>query len=341
MPSKLETRVGFFVLIALAVFAYMGFQIGAFRFDRIRYNTYTMAFTDISGLSRKAEVKIAGVKVGWVEEITLLADGILQAEATVMILKDYVLHSDAYAIVRQDGLLGPKYLEIIPGDPLLPRLEPGAPLGKPSVEPVNIDELLQNFKKISEHVESVTESLKESIGGDEGKEQLRSIMNNLDTTAEKMASFSDVLERSFVRNEENIDALLEVGNTFNRLSDKLESQTLPAFQESIEKISDVFDRDFNRVANKLESTAGTLEEASLQARDGFKNISSVAEKIDEGQGLLGKLVNEDEPYRDLKVTIQSLKNYFAKVDMMQFVFDSHVEAMQRLAENYRFEESLF
>ena len=69
----------------------MGFQIGAFRFDRGQYNTYSMYFKDISGLSKKAEVKIAGVKVGWVERTNLLPDE-MYAEAEVMIKKNYKLY---------------------------------------------------------------------------------------------------------------------------------------------------------------------------------------------------------------------------------------------------------
>src|SRR5262245_42804009 len=113
----------------------MGFQIGAFRFDRAYYNRYVLYFKDISGLSRKADVKIAGVKVGWVEDIQLLTDGLMQAQADVMILRDYALYADAYAIVRQDGLLGPKYIEIVPGDPYLQKLESGSAFAKSSVAP--------------------------------------------------------------------------------------------------------------------------------------------------------------------------------------------------------------
>jgi len=69
----------------------MGFKIGAFRFDRAQYNKYVMYFEDISGLSRKADVKIAGVKVGWVEKINLIPDHDIKAEAEVMIFKDYTL----------------------------------------------------------------------------------------------------------------------------------------------------------------------------------------------------------------------------------------------------------
>ena len=125
LQAKIETRVGIFVLIALVIFGYMGFKIGAFRFDRSKYSKYMLYFRDISGLSRKAAVKIAGVKVGWVENIKLVEGPQAQVEAEIMVSSEYPLYQNAYALVRQDGLLGPKYVDLLPGDQLLRELHEG------------------------------------------------------------------------------------------------------------------------------------------------------------------------------------------------------------------------
>ncbi len=339
MQGKVETRVGIFVLTALCIIAYMGFQIGAFRFDRGYYAQYVLFFKDIAGLSRKAEVKIAGVKVGWVDEVKLLSDGAHCAQATVMILRDYHLYSDASAIVRQDGLLGPHYVEINPGDPLLSTLASGDALSRPSIAPVSVDELLHQFKKIAVNVEEVTQTFKEAVGGPDGEVRVKAIIDNLQQTAEKMSVFSEVLERTFVRNEENIDTFLALGTQVQHLAERLDRDVFPSFQDGVEKISVAFDRDLDRIATRLESTAEALEQASIQARDGLRNVSSVAGKIDEGKGLIGKLINEDDAYQDLKVAVQGFKNYVTKLDRLQFIFDTHIEGFYRRAENYEFEDS--
>jgi phospholipid/cholesterol/gamma-HCH transport system substrate-binding protein len=317
----------------------MGFQIGAFRFDRAHYAMYFVYFKDISGLSRKAEVKIAGVKIGWVESVTLVPDHEMMVQAEVMINKDYQLYADAYAIVRQDGLLGPKYLEIVPGNPMTRRLEPGEALSKPSKAPVQVDEVLQKVKAITSNMEEITDSFKEAVGGVHGKEQLHDMVENMSRAAERLASFSESIDRAIGRNEENIDNFFAIGADLRRLADKIESQVVPSVQSGVDKVSHVLDRDFDRIATTLETTAESFEDAALQARESLRNFNSVVEKIDEGKGLLGKLINEDDTYRDLKVAAEGLKNYFAKIDRLQIVFDSHFETMQRPAENYRYEDS--
>ena len=339
MQGKIETRVGFFVLIALAVFGYMGFKIGAFRFDRAQYTKYVLYFRDISGLSRKAAIKIAGVKVGWVEDIQLVSGVDAKAEAVVMVSAAYPLYQNAYALVRQDGLLGPKYVDLLPGDPLLRQLNEGESLQKSGAEPVDLDDLFREFKEIATNVREVSATFKDAFAGPEGVDQIKTFVYNLENAAEKFSSVTNIIERSFARNEDNIDAFLEIGSNVRVLSDKLENSVFPAFQDSIEKISTVFDRDFGRIARRVEVTTEALEDAASQARDGLRGISSVAEKIDEGKGLLGKLVNEDETYRDLKVAVSGFKNYVSKLDRMQILFDTHFETMHRPAENYRYEDS--
>ena len=339
MHLKTETQVGIFVIAAIGVLIYMGFHIGAFRFDIGKYANYKIYFKDVSGLSRKAEVRVAGVKVGWLEKLETVTDGELRVRANVMILKDFNLYSDSYAIIRQDGLLGTKFIEIVPGDPLLTKLSHGDTLSKPSVSPVSVDEILQQVKDIAAHVEDITKSFRAAIGGQEGESQLRSIFNNINEASERFASMAETLDRNLSNNEGKIEDILSIGESINRVANRLDESVFPAFKDGIEKISNVFDKDFSKVAARIGDATEQLNDALSEARDGLKHVSSISEKIDDGKGLLGKLINEDETYRDLKVAASGIKNYFARIDRMQVLFDSHFETMYRPAENYRYEDS--
>ncbi len=339
MHSNIETRVGIFVLGALGIFIYMGFSIGVFRFDRGNYYPYTIGFNDISGLVRKAEVKIAGVKVGWVEEILLNPEAYQKAQARVMIHKNYRLYENAYGMVKQDGLLGPKYIELVPGDPGLSKLEPGVMLREPSQEPVSVDGLLREFKTIAHNVKEVSAAFNSSLGGDVGSERIRGLVEYLTVAASHIASVSQVLERSFVNNEEHVAALLQLGTTINRVVEKLESDILPNFNASVNSIANAIDRDFGRIATNVEVVTNTIDEAAGEARDGLHTLGSVATKIDEGTGLVGKLINEDEIYRDIKIAADGIRKYISKLDRLQIVIDAHSESMITPAENYFWEDN--
>lgn len=355
MRINTETSVGIFVLAALGIFFYMTFQIGVFRIDTSNYKSHPVFFTDVSGLIPKSDVKIAGVKVGWVQSISLIeGEHEYQARATIMVNKRYQLRENATAMVRQDGLLGTKYLELTPGDPLCAVLKKGQALGTPGQSPASIDSLIQKFTKVADNVQDITQSIKDSVAGTDGKMQLKETFENFNIAAQRIASFSEVIDRIASRNEDDVNAIVvdirdfarELRTGFpplqediRRLANKLEGDILPSFKENIEKIAKVFDRDFGSVAGKLETTADAIEQAALQTRDGFRSIGAVADKINEGKGLIGKLINEDQTYHDLKVAVQGLKNYFSKIESLGVVFDSHFETMYRPAENFKYKDS--
>ncbi|RTL04297.1 MCE family protein [Candidatus Dependentiae bacterium] len=341
MPGNIETRVGIFVLLALGVFAYMGLQIGAFRFDKSSYNTYVLYFKDISGLSRKADVKIAGVKVGWVEEIALVPNEqtTTVARATVMVKKEYILYQNATGAVRQDGLLGPKFVELLPGSAMYEKIPSNAVLTAPAIEQASIDEIMRQFKHIASNVEQVTDSLKNALGGVQGEDAIKQFVHNAGATFQHFSSAAQTIATALSRNESQLDELLAIGTNFKHLTEVLEQDIFPGFQQSIEKISQVFDRDFDRIATHLSSTATSLEGAADQAKDGISKVSSVMQKIDDGKGLLGKLINEDDLYLDLKTAVGGFKSYMNRMERMELVFDSHFESMHRSAENYEYEDS--
>jgi len=290
----------------------MSYQVGSFRFDRIKYNSYSVYFDDISGVNKKSDVKISGVKVGWVDAVELVSDG-QQVRATLLINKKYVLHDDAYAIVRQEGFLGGKYLELVPGSPTMPTLPAGGMITRPSQSPVVIDQLLHQFQAIATNVESITKSFSHVLGGDNGALRLNDLIENMQAAAQHIASFSASLENIMKNNETTINGIFtdlqgtlrDIQAELPRLSNNL--------QFNADRISSILDRDFNRVATQLEG--------------GMAPIKDIAEKISSGKGILGQLISDDGAYQDLRVAINGVKQYFDKVDKIGIIFDVYTESM--------------
>ena len=62
-----------------------------------------------------------------------------------------------------------------------------------------------------------------------------------------------------------VKSVPELSDNFSRLSKRMEGEFLPSLQQSLERISIVFDRDVNRIAQKVEKTTEALEGAALHA----------------------------------------------------------------------------
>ena len=76
-------------------------------------NTYRADFTDAAGLNIGDDVRIAGVRVGTVDNISIVRHD--TAEVTFSISKDHPLPSSAQIKLRYRNLIGQRYLDVSQG----------------------------------------------------------------------------------------------------------------------------------------------------------------------------------------------------------------------------------
>jgi phospholipid/cholesterol/gamma-HCH transport system substrate-binding protein len=291
-----ETAVGLFVLFALAIFFYMSIQLGVLRFNKASYNSYTLYFSDIAGLNKKADVKIAGIKVGWIETLELLHEQQL-VRVTLAINKECLIHDDASATIRQEGLLGTKFLELIPGNYNTPLIPHGGTISRKGKESASFDHVVGQLKDVVQHVEHITTAFKETM-----------THGNTNQLHELLASFAEAV-RHVSSFSERLDGLLEHNTTAIETTLSLLKELAIDLKKQIPSLNN----DFTQVVNKIDATTNS--------------IAHIMNKFDEGKGFIGQLIHDDTTYHNLRVTAQGLKNYFTKFDRLSIVFDSHLELM--------------
>ena len=72
------------------------------------------AFDRVDGVVRGTDVKLGGIKIGSVQEMKLNPES-YRAEITLDIQQDVKLPADSTAEISSDGLLGGKFVNIVPG----------------------------------------------------------------------------------------------------------------------------------------------------------------------------------------------------------------------------------
>ena len=110
--KKTELLAGFFLIIGLLSFFYFSVFLGGIELSIKDSYQITAKFDSVSGLKEGASVEIAGVRVGKVTSIIL--EG-AQALVSLQINKEVPLEGDTIAAVRTKGLIGEKYIKLIPG----------------------------------------------------------------------------------------------------------------------------------------------------------------------------------------------------------------------------------
>ena len=107
-----ETLMGALVLavaVAFVVFAYSRTTVAT-----VSGYEVLAKFNRLDGLNRGADVRISGIKVGSVIDLTLDAKS-FRAIARLSIAPEYQLPTDSTVSIVSDGLLGGRYASIEPG----------------------------------------------------------------------------------------------------------------------------------------------------------------------------------------------------------------------------------
>jgi phospholipid/cholesterol/gamma-HCH transport system substrate-binding protein len=107
-----ETFVGLFLIAGLLCLAYLSIKLGDLNVFGKKEYVIKARFSNIAGLKEGSDVEIAGVKIGRVSKIYL--DN-YQAIVELLIKPDVKIQDDSIATIRTQGIIGDKYVKIMPG----------------------------------------------------------------------------------------------------------------------------------------------------------------------------------------------------------------------------------
>lgn len=110
--NPIETVLGAVVLVIAAMF--LAFAYSASDLRAVSGYDVTATFLKVGGLERGSDVRISGINVGTVT-YQRLDPKTFEAKVTMSISSDVTLPADTTAAIVSDGLLGGKYINLVPG----------------------------------------------------------------------------------------------------------------------------------------------------------------------------------------------------------------------------------
>lgn len=265
MQFKKENIVGTFILTSISIFLYMGYKIGVFKFDKNNYISYNINFSNASGLTKKADVRIAGVKVGWVESLNLTESNSVTTKITV--LSQYKLAIDTQAYIKQDGIFSIKFIELIPGkNSIVLKKEQFLNQDLSPTQP-NLEDLISSVNKVLKETLKVTSSVKNII---EDKDIIYKIKDSL----ESASLTTKVFNKFIAENQDKVESIIQNLYKLSKCAPSVIKNTdkiINRFSESSENILNCFEKTEKKepiINNIYELISGTKSFV-----DKFNNIS--------------------------------------------------------------------
>lgn len=287
MKKELKVGVLAIVAIGLLIFGY-NFLKGnnVFSSSRVFYAVYD----NVEGLSPSAPVSINGYQVGTVTDIQFIKTG--QLLVTMNINNDFNFSEASVAQIYGGGLIGGKSMQIEldntsteaakSGDTLQSSVEEGL------IELVN-EKLTPLKDKISNAVVEV-DTLLSSINyvfDVNTRNNLRNSIKNLNETLTSLNHSAVKIEGVLNSNTDNINSTIE---NFRYTSDNLSKMS-----DTLSKI------EFNRLVQNANETMLNLKEISNGLKD--------------GNGSLGKFINDDKIYINLENATRELEELLGDIKL--------------------------
>ena len=266
-----ELKVGLFVLVCVAVIAF-GW---VWSYDGLRRSEggyhVQMVVPSADGLYPGSLVKIAGVEVGAIDSVTVEGN---EARLLMTIKSDYPVPTDTKASLKSSGMLGDRYVGLDLGT--AETLVPDGGTLELAGEPYDIDAIAGQIEDVTVDVKAITAALRETLEDETNQENLEAALANV-------AALSAELRLMAEQNRKEVAAIVD---NMNRLTTHLD-------EFSVEAAKDL-DAQFDALAKATEKLDGTLE-----------NLESITGKIDDGQGTIGALVNDDATLASINETVDN------------------------------------
>jgi phospholipid/cholesterol/gamma-HCH transport system substrate-binding protein len=279
-----ELRVGIAVIFALIVLVGGIIWIKGCQVAKREY-VVRVAFDEVGGLTEGDPVTVLGVTRGSVKRIEL---GRAQVYVDLSVDKSIIITDDTEFIIRNIGLMGEKYVAIKlgksnrfmrKGEVLSGRFESGVPevVGEIGVA-------LKDFEKTVIKVHDVLDQIER-----EGK---------ISSTLDNLNQFSSSVKGTVEDNREDLRVAVE---DLRYTSAKLKEFAIsrgPEIDTTVTRITELT-RDLDALVNKLASLSVSVE--------------MLVQKVENGEGTLGRFVNDDTLYEEVQATLNEARSLIADI----------------------------
>ena len=300
--KRRETIAGLFVLIGLLLLAGLIVEFGRIGgTSKDRYSLFVQ-YPDTAGIIKNSEIRLRGAKVGRVAntpELIILDDD-SHVEMELLIREDVKIPTDSIFQIGSSGLLGDKYIDIIPPEVKSDSFyEPGAMvIGDSSGDfdaiksdaesiareasiimkdaKVTIDKMngtLDSIKSTSDSLNMTITKVNEGILSDKNLIHITTIMENFESSSNRFDTASQDLQPTLAEVKLTVTQARETLAGIQNSTQSALSE-MPKAIQSIESAATKAEQTISSFQNK-DSLAGTLTNDKAtgdNAKDFLKNL---------------------------------------------------------------------
>jgi phospholipid/cholesterol/gamma-HCH transport system substrate-binding protein len=272
MKISKEVKVGFVAMLSIALLVW-GYNY--LKGTNLLFKTKTVytVYPSVAGLAKSSPILINGFQIGVVESIYFHPNQSGSVLVELLITEnDYIIPNNSFASLISMDFLGSKAIALKIGNSKTELLD-GDTL-QADIEMSMLDDVSEQILPIKQKAENLMDSLNIAVSG------LSKTLNNL----------NEVLN---VKNKRNLElALVKLNTTvesYNMLAVELNNTIKTVVKPTL--------KTYKNLGDSLASL--DLKSTMESAQKTFENMTDIMTKINNGEGTMGQLMNNDSLYNHL------------------------------------------
>ncbi|MBK8793431.1 MAG: MCE family protein [Holophaga sp.] len=303
---KLESKVGAFFIGTIVILGVLILRTEKLEiFGKAKERVFRTEFAQVAGLNPQARIRIAGVPVGTVKEIEALHG---RAVVTFSVEEKFSINKGAVASLSSIGILGEKYIELDPGQANQEILPPGSTI--PSKTGISLDNLMETLGAIGTDVKGITYALNQSIGGENGRQKIDEIVDNIRTLTAEFRSMA----------QENHSAINNTMANVESITGELRDR-LPRIAKQFEDLGKGLNEMVDQSKPEMKGLLGDVRKLAQGFQSTSENIRSITDKMNRGEGTIGKLLNDESTVQKLNAAVDNVNEMLGGLKSMELRLD--------------------
>ena len=277
IKSNIEFRVGVVALFALAILLGSLYWLQGYKLER-NAKKVNVIFGDVGTLAVGDRVTVSGVHRGKVNRLTLTDKGVL---VELLLYRDVTLHRDAQFVIKNLGLMGERFIAIVPGTDSIQFDTAAVAQG---AYDTGLPEVMGLMGEMITELRNLVSTFRRTVGSDSSLEKFNRTVANFEEMSHSLAKYVS-------RNESKLD---QTAQNFLKASSDLSNM--------IARNSSIVDssvKRFDRVSGQMELFVGKLDTVAQSAR-------TFADRLNNGDGTLQLMMEDRRLYDDLRKTANTL-----------------------------------
>jgi phospholipid/cholesterol/gamma-HCH transport system substrate-binding protein len=313
--------------ILVAVIGVITYIIIHFTSERAGKNQgYTVwgLFRDAAGVYEKSRVQTAGIAVGQIDKRELDPKGSRKARITIRLKPGIKLYENALVAKKAASLLGEFYLEVDPGTEFIDdhgKMRPARVLKDGDeivnvIEPTAMNDLVNDVATLLPIMRDILQDVRKLTSG-----TITNIAENVNTLIE---TNSEVLERLLNR-VDNIARNIEDVTTAEAGDVKASIKNVREITESIKTLIGTTQGEVEGTSGAVRGSINKLQSTITSLDNTMKGIERVVDKVEKGQGTVGRVLNDDTIARNVEDITEDASTFVRGVTKLQTIIGLRTE----------------